>query len=116
MQLGHLLLAHIDIPERLLGALVILVVAIVIVLVSRLLRGSPTGLVARPGAPVCSCGTPAKWKFPDNHWHCERENVPVMRPLACQTCNGPGRWLRESHAWGCDNCRVLIAPAGSRVV
>ncbi len=116
MQLGHLLLAHIDIPAQLVGALVVLVVSILVVVISRAFRSAPTGLVARPGSPICSCGTPTKWKQSDNHWHCEPENVPVMRPLACQTCNGPGRWLRDSNAWGCDNCRVLIAPVASRVV
>ena len=45
-------------------------------------------LVARPGAPVCTCGSSTKWKLPDNHWHCERENVPGLRPLACTTCKG----------------------------
>ncbi|MBA3455414.1 MAG: hypothetical protein H0T42_20140 [Deltaproteobacteria bacterium] len=115
MQLGHLLLAHIDIPERLLGALVVLVLAILIVLISRGVRGSPTGLVARPGAPLCTCGVATKWKLPDNHWHCERCNVPVMRPLACATCKGPGRWLRESNAWGCDHCRVVLPAAAARM-
>lgn len=116
MQLGHLLLAHIDIPAQLVGALVILIGSIVVVLISRAMRGSPKGTVARPGAPTCECGTVTKWMLGDNHWHCDRENIPVMRPLACTTCNGPGRWLRDSNAWGCDNCRVLIAPVASRVV
>ncbi|MDB4960516.1 MAG: hypothetical protein JWP01_515 [Myxococcales bacterium] len=26
----------------------------------------------------------------------------------CPTCRGPGRWIPESHAWGCDRCRMLI--------
>lgn len=111
MQLGHLLLAHIDIPEQLLGALVVLVLSLVVFGILKMVQGSPRGLVTRPGAPICACGTPTKWKLPDNHWHCEPENVPVMRPLACLTCNGPGRWLRESGAWGCDRCRVLLPPA-----
>lgn len=29
----------------------------------------------------------------------------------CQTCHGPGRWIPESNAWGCDRCRQLIGPA-----
>ena len=28
----------------------------------------------------------------------------------CQTCGGPGRWIPESNAWGCDRCRQLIGP------
>ena len=28
----------------------------------------------------------------------------------CGTCGGPGRWLPESNAWGCDRCRQLIQP------
>ena len=114
MPLGHLLLAHIDIPEQLLGALVILVLSIVIALVARGVRGSPKGTVARPGAPLCECGTQTKWMLPDNHWHCDHCKLPVIRPLACMTCKGPGRWLRDSSAWGCDRCRVLLPPSAPR--
>jgi len=114
MRSGQVLLAHIDIPERLVGALVVLVLAVVVALVTRVIRGSPKGMVVRPGAPSCACGTVTKWMLPDHHWHCERCNLPVLRPLACSTCHGPGRWLRESNAWGCDRCRVLLPPAAPR--
>lgn len=26
----------------------------------------------------------------------------------CPNCRGPGRWIPESNAWGCDRCRQLI--------
>lgn len=116
MQLAHLLLAHIDIPAQLVGALVVLIISILIALVGRGIRGAPKGLLVRPGAPPCVCGTVTKWKLPDNHWHCEKCNLPVSRPFACPTCKGPGRWLRESNAWGCDQCRALIPSATARVV
>ncbi len=28
----------------------------------------------------------------------------------CGICGGPGRWIPESNAWGCDRCRQLIQP------
>lgn len=35
----------------------------------------------------------------------------ALQGPTCPTCQGPGRWLPESNAWGCDRCRQLIGPA-----
>jgi hypothetical protein len=131
------LAAHIDIPPELAGSLGVLVLSIVIVLIVWAVRGGAggkqtRGTVTRAGGPTCSCGMVAKWTLPNGPWHCDRCNLPVqmsvpgVQPAAlpmqgvampvapqgpfCGTCGGPGRWIAESKAWGCDRCRMLIQP------
>ncbi len=138
------LLAHIDIPPRLLGSLIVLGIVLVIWFFKAVFS-SPA--VTRTNAPACStCGQQAHWLTPQNYWNCMRCNRPVqaampgqppmpaqppmpgqppMNPYtgqpiqpqmqpppgpSCATCGGPGRWLPEANAWGCDRCRQLIQP------
>lgn len=132
------LLAHIDIPPRLLASLIVLGFVLVIWFFKAIL-GKPT--VTRTGAPTCTtCGQQAHWLTPQNYWNCMRCNKPVQPAMTggpqpmpgqppinpytgqpiqqqaqppgptCTTCGGPGRWLADSNAWGCDRCRQLIQP------
>ena len=137
------LLAHIDIPPRLLASLIVLGIVLVIWFFKAVLSSGTT--VSRAGAPTCTtCGQQAHWLTPQNFWNCMRCNKPVqpgmpgqppgqqpmpgqpsnnpytgqpiqpqMQPPpgpTCATCGGPGRWLAEANAWGCDRCRQLIQP------
>jgi ribosomal protein L37AE/L43A len=119
------LLAHIDIPPRLLASLIVLGFVLVIWFFKAILS-KPA--VTRTGAPTCTtCGQQAHWLMPQNYWNCMRCNKPVQtatnpytgQPIqqqaqppgpTCATCGGPGRWLADSNAWGCDHCRQLIQP------
>lgn len=132
------LLAHIDIPPRLLASLIVLGIVLVIWFFKAVLS-SPA--VTRTNAPACTtCGQQAHWLTPQNYWNCMRCNRPVqpampgaqpmpgappMNPYgappnqaqmqpppgpSCATCGGAGRWLPEANAWGCDRCRQLIQP------
>jgi len=129
------LLAHIDIPPRLLGSLIVLGI-VLIIWFFKAVFSAPT--VTRTNAPVCpTCGQQAHWLTPQNFWNCMRCNRPVQpaavgqppapmpgqppinpytgQPIpppgpTCATCHGPGRWLAEANAWGCDRCRQLIQP------
>ena len=150
----HALAAHIDIPPKLLGSLIVLgLVLIVWAIVAIAKSGSKPPMQMAPGGPPCNtCGGPARWNY--NGWvcdRCQRQVIPMgaMPPQApmgyqqppygqpnmaqpgmppqhmqqqppmavahqgptCPTCQGPGRWLPESNAWGCDRCRQLIGPA-----
>ncbi len=127
------LLAHIDVPPRLLASLIVLGIVLVIWFFKAVFS-SPT--VTRTGAPSCTtCGQQAHWLTPQNYWNCMRCNRPVPpagAPMAgqppinpytnqpipqqppqgptCAMCGGPGRWLADANAWGCDRCRQLIQP------
>ena len=128
------LLAHIDIPPQLLGSLIVLGFLLVIWFF-KVILSKPA--VTRAGAPTCTtCGQQAHWLTPQNYWNCMRCNKPVQpgmvggpqpgqppinpytgQPIqqqppgpTCATCGGPGRWLADSNAWGCDRCRQLIQP------
>ncbi|MBL0212353.1 MAG: hypothetical protein IPQ07_00445 [Myxococcales bacterium] len=148
----RVLLAHIDIPPRLLASLVVLGIVLVIWFFKAVFSSASAPPV-QAGAPPCpTCRGLARWYPATNQWHCDRCNRPVpapgTQPMAgqaqiqgqmpgqmpgqppinpytgqpiapqqmapqgptCQTCNGPGRWLAESNAWGCDRCRQLIQP------
>ncbi len=61
----------------------------------------------QPGQPFPPPGQP----FPPP----QQQSQPFAPPQTpfCQTCGGPGRWLVESNAWGCDRCRQLIGPPPS---
>jgi ribosomal protein L37AE/L43A len=148
------LLAHIDIPPRLLGSLIVLGICLVIWFFKAIL--STDTKASQTAGPSCpTCGGKASWATPQNYWNCFRCNRPVpmpgqqpmgqqpmggpppgqnpygapppqQNPYAqqpqppvpqqaaqvpfCGTCGGPGRWLPESNAWGCDRCRQLIQP------
>jgi len=119
------LLAHIDVPPRLLASLIVLGIVLVI-WIFKAMFSSPT--VTRTAAPSCTtCGQQAHWLTPQNYWNCMRCNTPVQPAMTggpqpmppqqaqpqgptCATCGGPGRWLADSNAWGCDRCRQLIQP------
>ena len=133
------LLAHIDIPPRLLGSLIVLGICLLIWFFKAIL--STEKKVPQSAGPSCpTCGGKASWAVPGNHWKCFRCNQAVampgqMQPMGgpppqnpyaqqppmqqmqpqpqvpfCGTCGGPGRWLPEANAWGCDRCRQLIQP------
>ena len=145
----HALAAHINIPPKLLGSLIVLgLVLIVWAIVAIAKSGSKPAVHAAPHGPPCNtCGGPARWNY--NGWvcdRCQRQVIPMgapgmpqqmgyqqppygqpnmappgmpPQPMAaapyqgpsCPTCQGPGRWLPESNAWGCDRCRQLLGPA-----
>jgi DNA-directed RNA polymerase subunit RPC12/RpoP len=120
------LLAHIDIPPRLLGSLIVLGICLIVWFFKAVFSGPEKGLSQqRPGAPSCAtCGAQARWLMPQNYWNCDRCNKPVVvgapapppvvtQPVVqqqqfCGACGTPGRWIPESNAWGCDRCRHLI--------
>lgn len=150
------LLAHIDLPPKLIASIVVLVLALIIWGIAAIVKaGSKPQQHFTPGAPPCpTCFGPARWNY--NGWVCDRcrcavvPGMPMQQPgmypqqpgmqppnmappgmppqlgypqqpmagmgaaapqgPSCQTCGGPGRWIPESNAWGCDRCRQLIAP------
>ncbi len=154
MDTASVLLAHIDLPPKLIGSLVVLVLALIIWGIVALAKsGSKPQQHVAPNSPPCpTCGGPARWNY--NGWVCDRcqrqvvPGMPMQPPMmqpgmqpnmappgmppqqmmghpgmpqagmggaapqgpSCQTCGGPGRWIPESNAWGCDRCRQLIAP------
>ncbi len=144
----HALAAHIDIPPKLLGSLIVLGLALIVwAIVAIAKSGSKPQVHHAPNTPPCNtCGGPARWNY--NGWvcdRCQRQVIPMapgmppqmmqqppysqqpnmaqpgMPPQqaygqaapqgpSCPTCQGPGRWLPESNAWGCDRCRQMIGP------
>ncbi|CAN5836688.1 hypothetical protein BH11MYX3_BH11MYX3_12980 [soil metagenome] len=134
------LLAHIDIPPQLAASLVVLGLVLVIWFFKAIFSSKPAAPVVTAGAQSCpTCRGFARWYPGTNQWRCDRCNVVVAPPGAqpmpmagppinpytgqpiapqvqapqgptCGMCGGPGRWLAESNAWGCDRCRQLIQP------
>ncbi|MEO7093693.1 MAG: hypothetical protein ABI175_10610 [Polyangiales bacterium] len=132
------LCAHIDMPPRLLASLIVLGFVLVIWFFKALFSKPTVNRAGAP--TCTTCGQQAHWLMPQNFWNCMRCNRPVqpatmggqppmpgqppinpytgqaiqpqMPPPGptCATCGGPGRWLAESNAWGCDRCRQLIQP------
>lgn len=81
----------------------------------------PMGHPGMPGQygvpPQQMMGQPPGQMMPPNMAHPGMPPQQQMQPQqaayqgpTCQTCGGPGRWIPESNAWGCDRCRQLIAP------
>ena len=132
------LLAHIDIPPRLLGSLIVLGICLVIWFFKAILSSpakppqapppgppgqNPWGQAPPPGANPYAQQPPPPGANP---WGAQQppqagynpyaqQQPPVQQAQApqtpfCGTCGGPGRWLPESNAWGCDRCRQLIQP------
>lgn len=138
------LLAHIDMPPKLLASLIVLGIMLLIWFFKSML--STEKKVPQSAGPSCpTCGGKASWAVPQNFWNCFRCNravpmpgqppmhgqppmgapMPPQNPYAqqpppmqyqapqvpfCGVCGGPGRWLPEANAWGCDRCRQLIQP------
>ncbi len=152
------LLAHIDMPPKLLASLIVLGLFLVIWFFKAML--STEKKVPQAAGPTCpTCGGKASWAVPHNFWNCFRCNravpMPGQQPMGgpmhpqnqnpygappphnpygapppqnpyaqhqpmqqqqapqvpfCGACGGPGRWIPESNAWGCDRCRQLIQP------
>lgn len=136
------LLAHIDIPPRLLASLIVLGICLVIWFFKAILSSpakppqapppGPPGQNPWGGQPPPPGANPYAQQQPPpgaNPWGAPQQQPPPQgyNPYAqqqppqqqamqqpqtpfCGTCGGPGRWIPESNAWGCDRCRQLIQP------
>jgi hypothetical protein len=69
--------------------------------------GMPPGQYGQPGMPPGQYGQPG---MPPQQQMGAPPMAAAPQGPTCQTCGGPGRWIPESNAWGCDRCRQLIAP------
>ena len=92
------LLAHIDIPPKLLASLIVLGLVLVIFVIKKVVGGGTK-------APQPGVAPPPQGFVPP-----PPQGFAPPPPPVCPTCGTQGRWLVESNAWGCDRCRALIGP------
>ena len=152
------LLAHIDIPPKLLASLIVLGICLLIWFFKAILsspakppqapppgppgqnpwgapppghnpyaqHGQPPPPGANPwGAPPPPQGhnpygqpqqPQQQQQAPQGYNPYAQQPPPPQQAMAqpqvpfCGQCGGPGRWLPEANAWGCDRCRQLIQP------
>ena len=150
------LLAHIDMPPKLLASLIVLGICLIIWFFKAILsspakppqapppgppgqnpwgapppgqypNAAPPGYGQQPPPPGANpwgaappqqghnpYGQPPQQQAPQgyNPYAQQPQQQAMQQPQVpfCGTCGGPGRWLPEANAWGCDRCRQLIQP------